>query len=77
MIRNIVHYQNNAARWIAIHQQMFDERKKSLAVLPISHLPTDFIGVPTIGSQDMAMLFGAWLQRWNDLLLTLLHPTRM
>ena len=29
------------------------------------------------GSQDLAMLFGTGLQGWNDLLLTLFHPTSM
>lgn len=77
MIRNIVHHQHDATGWITLHKQVFDELQKRLAVLPSGDLPRNRIRVPGVGSQDMAMLLGARLQGWNNLLLTLLHPTGM
>lgn len=56
VVRNIIHHQNNATSWIALHEQVFKELQKRLAVLPSSDFPSDRIRVPRVSSQDMAML---------------------
>lgn len=77
VVRNVIHHQNDTTGWIALDEQIFEERQERLTVLPVSNLPRDRIGIPQVSSQDMTMLLGTRLQGWNNLLLTLLHPTGM
>ena len=77
VVRNIIHHQNDATRRIALHQEILEKLQERVAVLPSADFPGDRIGVPRIRSQDMTMLLGPRLQGWNDLLLSLFHPTGM
>ena len=77
VIRDIIHHQKDAPGWIALHEQIFDELQERLAVLPSSDFPRDHIGVPRVSPQNVTMFLGTRLQGWNNLLLTLFHPTGM